>query len=392
MNNERLWTRDFIIVSVTNFLISLIYFSLMVTIASYAIDHFHTSTSIAGFAASVFIIGALIGRLWAGRIVEGVGSKRVLIAGTIFIIITSALYFTAINLPLLILIRLLHGIAYGIASTATGTTVAHIIPDSRRGEGIGYYSMSVILATALGPLMGIFLNQHADFNTIFTATTILAVISFAISFIVGGQTGTRPDRNRAKAVSRIHLSDFLEFKAIPISIIALIIGFCYANLISFISLFTKQIHLEGTSSFFFLVYAATVLVSRPFSGRLLDARGANIVVYPCLFIFVIGMLLLSQSNSSFSLLLSGAIIGLGYGNFLSCGQAIAINMVPPQNFGLATATYFIFMDFGIGVGPYLLGLVVPFIGYRGLYVTTSMIILVAVLIYHLLHGRKVSAE
>ena len=43
-----------------------------------------------------------------------VKGKRVLIVGAMFFIITSALYFAAINLPLLIIIRFLHGITDGL--------------------------------------------------------------------------------------------------------------------------------------------------------------------------------------------------------------------------------------------------------------------------------------
>jgi len=185
MDKEKLWTKDFITASVINFLVFLTYFLLMVIIASYAVDKFHASTSIAGLVSGIFIIGALIGRLGTGRIIEDIGSKRVLIVGAIFFIITSALYFAAINLPLLIMIRLIHGIAYGVVSTATGTIVAQIIPNSRRGEGIGYYSMSAILAVALGPFMGIFLIQHVDFKMIFIVTSILAVISLDCTPQVG---------------------------------------------------------------------------------------------------------------------------------------------------------------------------------------------------------------
>lgn len=36
---------------------------------------------------------------------------------------------------------------WGIITTATGTVISQIIPTNRRGEGIGYFSMSNILAT-----------------------------------------------------------------------------------------------------------------------------------------------------------------------------------------------------------------------------------------------------
>ena len=158
------------------------------------------------------------------------------------------------------------------------------------------------------------------------------------------------------------------------------------------SLYSKQIHLVEAASLFFLVYAITSLVSRPFAGRLLDVKGANFVVYPCLFIFSIGMLLFSQANHGITLLLAGAIIGLGYGNFLSCAQAISIKEIPSHRLGLATSTFFIFIDLGFGVGPYLLGLLVPFTGYRGLYLMMTIVALATIPLYYFLHGRKVSSK
>lgn len=164
MHNERLWTKDFIATTITNFLIYIVFYLLMVLIAPYAMDKFHASAGTAGLVSGIFIMGILAGRLGTGRIVEEIGSKKILIAGTISFVFTSALYLAAMNLPLLIIVRFLHGVAYGIASTATGTIVAQIIPGHRRGEGIGYYSMSQILATAIGPFLAIILSQRVDFT------------------------------------------------------------------------------------------------------------------------------------------------------------------------------------------------------------------------------------
>jgi MFS family permease len=104
------------------------------------------------------------------------------------------------------------------------------------------------------------------------------------------------------------------------------------------------------------------------------------------------MLLFSQANHGITLLLAGAMIGLGYGNFISCAQAISIKEVPPHRLGLATSTFFIFVDLGFGIGPYLLGSLVPFTGYRGLYLTMVVVILASIVLYYFLHRRKVSFE
>jgi len=388
--NEKLWTRDFVTVSVINFLVFLAHLLLMVIIASYAVDRFHASTSMAGLVASVFIIGALIGRFATGRFIEDIGNKKVLMAGTVFFIASAALYFTAVTLPLLIVVRLLHGMAHGVASTATGTIVAKIIPDRRRGEGIGYYGMSMILASALGPFMGILLIQYVDFKVIFFVASLLALLVFLISFLVHEPIDKLPDHHEAEAATRFHYSRFFEAKAIPVSIISLIIGFSCSIVIAFISLYSKEIHLEKAASVYFVVSAIATLVSRPLAGRLFDLRGENFVVYPCIFIYAVGMLLFSQASHGVTLLLAGAIIGLGYGNFMSSAQTIAIKSVQPHRFGLATATYYVFLDLGISIGPYLLGSLIPFTGFRGLYLLMAVLAFASIPLYYVLHGKNAS--
>jgi len=390
VNREKLWTRDFIMITMINFLVFLTHFMLMVTIAAYAVDHFHASTDTAGLVAGIFIIGALIGRLGIGRTIEGIGSRKVLIVSTVSFIVTSALYLTAVNLFLLIVIRFLHGVAFGAASTATGTIVAQIIPASRRGEGIGCYSMGTILAVALGPFIGIFLIHLANFQLMFVFTSLLAATSFAMSFLVKEPVYEIPQRDPKATSKGFRISDFFEYKAIPISIVILVIGFSYSGVLTFISLYAKQIHLEKAASFYFLVYAIVVLISRPFSGRLLDVKGANFVSYPCLVIYAAGMLILSQATMGMMVLAAGAAMGLGYGSFISGAQAISIRGVAPNRLGLATSTYFIFVDLGFGLGPYLLGMLATLTGYRGLYGIMSLVILASIPLYYVLVGKEAS--
>ncbi len=183
MSKERLWTKDFITVSVINFFIALIFYLLIVTIASYALDTFHTSTSMAGLVSGIFI-GALIGRLITGRIIDDVGSRKILILSLLFFAIASVLYLAAINLQILIINRFLHGLTFGVATTAIGTIIAQSTPAQRMGEGISYFSMSTILATAIGPFIGIFLIEYGNFNIIFVFNLILSIFCLVMSLAV----------------------------------------------------------------------------------------------------------------------------------------------------------------------------------------------------------------
>ena len=79
MSKEPLWTKNFIILSIVNFFLTLIFFLLNATIATYAINEFNASTSQAGLVAGIFIIGTLIGRLFIGRMINSTIPKTIII-------------------------------------------------------------------------------------------------------------------------------------------------------------------------------------------------------------------------------------------------------------------------------------------------------------------------
>ena len=385
-SKPKLWTKDFIVASLVNFFLILIFYLLMVTIAAYAAEEYQATTSQAGLVTGIFIIGTLFGRLVIGRIIDNIGRKRTLVIGLVLFTLTTLIYFVNIGLPFLMVNRLLHGMTLGMASTAAGTIAAQIIPMVRKGEGIGYFSMSATMATAIGPFIGLFMSQRTSYEMIFGLCLVLGVVSLIISlFIHVPPVEPAPKDEHAKGFK---ISNFLEPKAVPIAFITLAVGFCYASVLSFINFYAIELDLVDTASFFFVVYAVAVLISRPFTGRLMDVKGANYVMYPAFIVFTAGLLLLSTANSSVTLLLSGALIGLGFGNMQSTTQAVAVKLTPPHRMGLATSTFFIFMDAGLGFGPYILGFIIPLTGYSSLYMILAGVALATTLLYYLLHGKK----
>ena len=158
------------------------------------------------------------------------------------------------------------------------------------------------------------------------------------------------------------------------------------------SAYAKEIDLVDAASFFFVMYAVFLLISRPFTGKIFDLKGENTVIYPAIFLFGIGMIILSQAHYGLSLLIAGALIGIGFGTFQSSAQTVAVNLAPSHRLGLATSTFFVFYDFGVGIGPFLLGLILPFTGFHGLYVGMSAIIFIGILIYYLVHGKMAAAR
>lgn len=387
MNNSKLWTKNFLIISTANFFLYFTYYLLMVTITIFATEKFHASPSQAGLASGIFVIGILIARIFSGRYIDQVGWKKMLYIGFTFFLITTCLYILVNNMYFLLINRFLNGAAMGIASTATGTIVAKVIPNERRGEGTGYYTLSLTIAASIGPFLGMFITGHASFYMNFIVCIILLAFSFiAVFFVKVPKLEFKKEQlEQSKGFS---LHNFFEIKAIPISIVAAIIALGYSSILIFITSYTKEVNLVDVGSLFFVVYAVFVLVSRPFTGRWFDKKGENFVMYPAILLFATALFILSQTHKGFSLLSAGALFGLGYGTTSSGVQAIAVKVSPKHRIGLATSTNFIFQDLGIGIGPFILGYFVPLIDYRGLYMMMAVIEFICIFLYYFLHGKK----
>jgi MFS family permease len=272
----------------------------------------------------------------------------------------------------------------GCISTVTGTLIALIVPAQRQGAGISYFSLSTILGMAAGPCLGVFLLGRVPFSCIFLLCGALAAVCLAFSFAL---TASVPARKRAGAGS-LSLSEYIDYRTLPISLVMLLVAQAYGSVQAFMAAYAGELGLMHAAGVFFLIYACAVCLSRPFTGRLVDRLGENSVIYPSLAVLTGGLLLLGTTNSAWGFLLAAALIGAGFGNFQSSSQIIAIKIVPPSRFAQATSTFFILLDLGIGVGPYLFGNFIALAGYHGLFTSLAMCTLASMPLYYFLHGRK----
>ncbi|MCO0816645.1 MFS transporter [Lactococcus lactis] len=376
-----------------NFIFYLVFYLPTVVIGTMAMERYHASASIAGILSGIFIVGGFIARLWAGNNMKRLGAKKLLYIGTLIYFLLTFAYFFVHSVVLLLILRLVHGLGFGIAATASGTLAGAIVPSSRRGEGIGYYALSVTLSSAVGPFLSMFLYRTSGFYSLIWLSALLLFIALVgIFFIHVEKTTNSSNSVDNKVHKKFAWSNYFEKEALPISLITFLIGISYSSILSFMDAYARNIHLSEAASFFFLVYAITVLLSRPITGRVFDGFGDNFVMYPTYLFFALGLLLIGFAHSGWMLLLAAIFIGLGYGSFSPFGQAIAIRNSEAHRLGITTSTFFGFMDMGVGFGPFILGMFMPLLGYRNLYFASAILALLIAVIYHFVHGRHAKRE
>ncbi|MCM3090507.1 MULTISPECIES: MFS transporter [unclassified Cytobacillus] len=384
MKKQPLWTKDFLSISITSFFLFMGFYVLLTTLPLYILDDLKGDETQVGLIISVFLIAAVISRPFTGKWIDEVGRRKILLASLIVFAVSSLLYFWADSTPALLALRFLHGVGFGMATTATGAIVAEIVPNERRGEGLGYYAMFMNLAMVIGPFAGLTIVQYSSFSWIFALCTVLSFIAIVLGAFVKIPQKAESSVKHPKFT----LSSLFEKNAVPVAISAGILAFAYSGILSFISVYAKELDLLEAASFFFVVYAAFIIMSRPFTGRWFDTYGENKVIYPAIVLFAAGLFLLSQANSTFVFLLSGAIIGLGYGTIVPSLQTVAIKQADPDKRGLATSTFFTLFDTGIGLGSYVLGILAVKTGFASLYFMLAGVALFGLLVYYLLHGKK----
>ena len=387
IKKEKLFNTGFITITTINFIVFLIYYCFVVITAKFATSELGANPAQAGFAAGIYIIGTLIARLYIGKKLELIGRKQMLRFGAIIYLITTIAYLISTNIIILDTVRFLNGFAYGTISTAANAIVTAYIPKSRNGEGINYYGLSTSLAAAIGPFIGILLLPIVGFKSVIILAIVLSVLVTVACYLFPVQNIELTDDHK-KLLNSWSLNTFIEYKVLFISIVAFLIGLSYSSVLGFLSIYADNLGLSTAGAFFFVVYALIITLTRPFAGQIFDAKGENAVMYPSFIFLAIGLLTLSYTTTSFMLLLSGALIGLGYGTFMSNGQAVCLKLVESSKVSIALSTYFIGLDLGLGFGPYALGTVHSFLSYSGIYVLCAVLTVAVAILYAIFYKGK----
>lgn len=390
----KLWTKDFVFNTVINFLIFIVYYLFTVIMAEYSAQYLGATSSEAGLAVGLFIMAALPARIVTGMLIEKIGRKRMLFSGLLLFAAATVSYIFIGSVPFLYLTRIIQGFGWGAATTCTATIVAYIIPVSRRGEGIGYYALSNSLASAIGPWIGMNLYENFSFLAICYLSIFVLVLIFVMTAFLKVPQAAAEEQKTKDGTGRKKLDQVLELKVLPIASVGFFVYFSYSSIVGFLSPYSKELNLVQAGSVFFVVYSVSIVLSRMFTGKIFDRKGEKYVMYPSFLLFASGLFLISQAHTGFVLLLSAVFMGMGYGTFISSTQTIAINMVEENRKGLATSTFQAVCDMGIGVGPSIIGLLIPMAGYRNVYIVMGVIVLLAMLLYYIIsiNHKKRRAE
>ena len=408
-----IFTRDFLLLATIN--LSAFFGFQMVNIGlPLYMDQLGATGQIVGLATTLMTVTATLVRVFAGALLDRFGRTGMLIAGAFVMACTIISYAIFPFVGIILGLRLLHGLGWGMGSTASSTLAADIIPKHRFAEGMGYFAMTNALSSALAPVASLALIDGPGAVYMIYVAAGITLISLVFSLLehhfrrqgheseisvhnaqpteepagapdgspAGIETGGARE-NAALPVPRAQeyskLETLFDRRAVLPGILMMLVNIGFGCITTFIALHASSQGVEGVS-IYFVMYAIATLVSRPGIGRLIDQHGFRIPAILATLCTAWTLVLIGLATSPLMFAAAGVFGGLGIGTAMGTYQTMAVVDVEPWRRGVATSTYMTLFDVGIAVGALVGGIVADAAGYSIMYYVVAAFSLLACLI------------
>ncbi len=350
-NKTTLFSKDFILLTISVFLISTAFYFLMPTLPVYLQEVLFAGKREVGLIIGMYTLAALMIRPISGYALDTFGRKSIFLASIVLFSVLFLLYPIATTVVPLIILRFLHGLNWGASTTAGFTLVVDLVSTEKRGRAIGYFGLSFTFAMSIGPVIGLKVMGHNHFTALFLVAAAVSSIGILMAFMIKYPPFKKPEK------SSFSLKMLISKQATPIAINMLVIASSYGGVLTFITIYAREIGLSTYSGWYFVVMAVGTALTRIFSGHLFDRYGPTLISVGSIVSVSAGLLFLSHIPVLTFFLLSGFLIGVGFGVLFPTLQTMANNVVTPDRRGAANSTFLTGLDLGIGIGSVLTGVI-----------------------------------
>ncbi len=373
---KKLWNRDYIAMLLANFLSFCSFYMLLAALPLHMAVYMQVDSKTIGIVVGIFSISALISRLFAGYLTDILPRKKLMSVILIFFVFSVASYLISKSVQVLFWVRLFQGLGWGLITTSLNSIVIDVMPVKRQGEGIAYFSTGSTIAMALGPVTGLTLFNQYNFDIVIYTSLGVAIVGFICSLLARRDSFLKITNMKKTN----NINDFLLIRALPFLFNYLLIFFSYGVILGFITLFGKSLNINN-SSWFFIIFALGILISRILSAKLLNKGFFHSMNMVSMLLLSILFILTAISPSVKIFYMLAFFSGIGFGIYIPTNQSMTVFMADKRQRGVATATFFIALDVGIGLGIMLAGSILKIGNFTDLFIIMSVLSVLGMVYY-----------
>lgn len=380
---QKLWGRSFIFIMLANALLFMAFEMLLPTLPLF-VSTLGGDASQIGLVTGVFMFSAILVRPFTSVLASRMDKKFLLLIGITICAVTTGSYYLSSGIWMILILRVIHGFGFGLATTYFATIATENIPKDRRGEGMGYFGVGETVAISIGPLIGTSLLYKYNYQSLFMGGMCILLLALIMAIFVSRKPITASGADSSG--SHTPKVKLIEKKVLFPSLLIMLVGVAAGSIMSFVALFAAERGFDNVAWFFFIVAIASFVV-RLFSGKMFDRLGPGSVLLPSAVFAIAGLFVLTIAQNDMHFLMAGALYGFGFGAIFPAIQTWCVNLVDEHEHENAMASFFNFFDLGIGGGSLLLGMIASAFSYTVVYDIAIGIFVVYILLY-LVYSRK----
>ncbi len=383
----KLWTWNFFNICIINFLMACSFNLLMPSIPLYITEQLGIQQSKTGIVLSSYALAMILIRPFSGFLVDIYSRKTLLLISFSCYVLIFLSYFWVTTVLLFVLVRFLHGLAWGLSTVSSSTLAIDITPSKRRAEGIGYYGTFMNVAMAIGPFFAIHIYKNYGFHILLCCAMLMGALGIVAVLMIKS-----PRRPSSPSLQKQHLSldRFFLVKGWPIFLNQLLPSFAWGTIGPFVTQYGLYNHIDNPG-IFFLFWATGIMGSRIFAGKLVDRGWIHAVNISALAIISISFFVFATEHSLVTFCLSALFIGTGYGMLFPAFQTLYINLAENNQRGTANSTYLTSFDLGLALGMLIGAYITAYVSFSALYLFSSSLCALSILVYVLV-SRNVYNE
>lgn len=357
-SDDSLFTLDFFLLCLSSFLFFMSFNMVIPELPAYLTEM--GGGDQIGWIIGLFTLAALISRPYSGRLTDTIGRIPVMVIGAVVCFVMGFMYVIIPSVAGFLLLRFFHGFSTGFKPTATSAYVADITPKHRKGEAVGYLSISGSLGMSSGPAIGSWLTQDFQIEWMFYGSSIAALLSVVVLFRM------RETLEQKKAFKwsllRLEKSDFFEKKVIHPCMVMLGIVFPYGVILTILPDVHAQFSLKNKGIYMAVLTIAS-LISRLVGGKYSDRYGRVPVLLLATSLSSISLVVTGLAETTFVFLLGAVILGLASGLNSPAITAWVLDLSIKDKVGKAMASMYMSLELSIGTGAVLSGYLLAQLGW-----------------------------
>ncbi|HPJ02677.1 MAG TPA: MFS transporter [Candidatus Limiplasma sp.] len=383
MKQQRIFTRDFILVFIAAGLIRICY-QIQNTVTPLYVQNLGFSTSSIGLLVTVVTIASLALRPFLGGWLDRYGRKGIALVGTAIFTVATLWNGLAASIVVLIVIKALQGVGFSAHTTSINTMATDVLPEERMSEGIGYMGLTGSVSLAVAPAIALSLVGGGQFGTAYNVAFAAGILSLlCIGMYKGKPKAAAANVSQVKVQG---IARFFEPAAFKPSAVMLLLGLCAAAPVTFLSIFTLgRGFTTDQVSLYFTINAVALAVARLFGARVARKISVNRAVLLATVCNAAAFILIAISQTIWMLWPAAALYGLGYGTIYPMLNGLAITNSPPNRRGTAMATFLTAMDIGIGLGASFWGVLADLTSINIIFPLCAGLSLLAYVLFRILN-------